>query len=104
MKRVEGRESAYSQSQSSIKEFQVGLSDFSAEFGRAAGGTVNAVTKSGTNELHGEAFYFLRDDAFQAREPTLFGNRPAGSTAPLGPPLKNNDDGINSGLRSAGLS
>ena len=82
---------AYSQSQSSIKEFQVGLSDFSAEFGRAAGGTVNAVTKSGTNELHGEAFYFLRDDAFQAREPTLFGNRPAGSTAPLGPPLKNND-------------
>ena len=82
---------AYSQSQSSIKEFQVGLSDFSAEFGRAAGGTVNAVTKSGTNELHGEAFYFLRDDAFQAREPTLFGNRPAGSTSPLGPPLKNND-------------
>lgn len=59
----------YTISQSSIKEFQVGLSNFSAEFGRAAGGTVNAVTKSGTNEFHGEGFYFLRDDAIAAREP-----------------------------------
>lgn len=60
---------SYSISQSSIKEFQVGISNFSAEFGRAAGGSVNAVTKSGTNEYHGEAFYFLRDDKFQARDP-----------------------------------
>jgi len=59
----------YTTSLSSTKEFQVGLSNFSAEFGRAAGGTVNAVTKSGTNEFHGEAFYFLRDDAIMAREP-----------------------------------
>ncbi len=59
----------YTTSLSSIKEFQVGLSNFSAEFGRAAGGTVNAVTRSGTNEFHGEAFYFLRDDALSAREP-----------------------------------
>ena len=60
---------AYTISQAAIREFQVGVSNFSAEFGRAAGGTVNAVTKSGTNQLHGEAFYFLRDDAFMAREP-----------------------------------
>ena len=60
---------SYTISQAAIREFQVGVSNFSAEFGRAAGGTVNAVTKSGTNEFHGEAFYFLRDDAFQAREP-----------------------------------
>ncbi len=60
---------SYTISQAAIKEFQVGVSNFSAEFGRAAGGTVNAVTKSGTNTLHGEAFYFLRDDAFQAKEP-----------------------------------
>jgi outer membrane receptor protein involved in Fe transport len=60
---------SYTISQAAIREFQVGISNFSAEFGRAAGGTVNAVTKSGTNDIHGEGFYFLRDDAFQAREP-----------------------------------
>jgi hypothetical protein len=60
---------AYSVSQAAIKEFQVGISNFSAEFGRAAGGSVNAVTKSGTNKLSGEGFYYLRSDAFQARDP-----------------------------------
>jgi outer membrane receptor protein involved in Fe transport len=59
----------YSISSASIKEFQVGVSNMSAEFGRAAGGTVNAVTKSGTNTVAGEAFYFLRDKAFQSRDP-----------------------------------
>ena len=62
---------AYTYSQSAVKEFQVGLSNFNAEFGRAAGGTVNAVTKSGSNDFHGEAFYFIRDDATNAREPTI---------------------------------
>ncbi len=61
--------SPYSISQAAVKEFNVGLSNFSAEFGRAAGGTVNAVTKSGTNELHGEAFYFIRDQALMAQNP-----------------------------------
>jgi outer membrane receptor protein involved in Fe transport len=60
---------SYSISQAAIKEFQVGISNFSAEFGRAAGGTVNAVTKSGTNSSRGELFYFLRDDAFTAKDP-----------------------------------
>ena len=60
---------SYSISQAAIKEFQVGVSNFSAEFGRAAGGTVNAVTKSGTNTFRGEGFYFLRDDKFQAKDP-----------------------------------
>jgi hypothetical protein len=58
---------SYTVSQAAIKEFQVGTSNFSSEFGRAAGGTVNAVTKSGGNALHGEAFYFIRDDAFNAQ-------------------------------------
>ncbi len=62
---------AYSISQSSIKEFQVGVSNMSAEFGRSAGGTVNAVTKSGTNTFIGEGFYFLRDKTFQARNPKI---------------------------------
>jgi outer membrane receptor protein involved in Fe transport len=60
---------SYTISQASIREFQVGVSNFSAEFGRAAGGTVNAVTKSGTNQSRGEAFYFLRDDSFTAKDP-----------------------------------
>jgi hypothetical protein len=60
---------SYSISQAAIREFQVGISNFSAEFGRAAGGTVNAVTKSGTNEYRGEVFYFRRQDEFQARDP-----------------------------------
>jgi Carboxypeptidase regulatory-like domain/TonB dependent receptor len=60
---------SYTISQASIREFQVGISGFSAEFGRAAGGTVNAVTKSGTNSMRGEAFYFLRDDKFTATDP-----------------------------------
>jgi outer membrane receptor protein involved in Fe transport len=62
---------AYSISESSIKEFQVGVSNMSAEFGRAAGGTVNAVTKSGGNMFTGEGFYFLRDKAFQSRNPLI---------------------------------
>lgn len=60
---------SYTTSQAAIKEFQVGLSNYSAEFGRAAGGTVNAVTKSGSNAFHGEAFYFIRDDATNAANP-----------------------------------
>ncbi len=59
---------SYTISQASVKEFEVGVSGYSAEFGRSVGGTVNAVTKSGGNTFHGEAFYFIRDDAFGARE------------------------------------
>src|SRR5215469_10715383 len=44
-------------SQESIKEFQVNAQNYSAEFGRSAGGVTNAVTKSGTNQLHGSGFY-----------------------------------------------
>jgi hypothetical protein len=52
-----------------IREFQVGNSAFSAQYGRAAGGVVNAVTKSGTNRLHGTGFYLIRDDALNAANP-----------------------------------
>jgi hypothetical protein len=61
----------YSISESAIKEFQVGVSNMSAEFGRAAGGTVNAVTKSGANAFSGETFYFLRDKKFQSQDPFI---------------------------------
>jgi outer membrane receptor protein involved in Fe transport len=62
---------AYAVSESSIKEFQVGVSNMSAEFGRSAGGTVNAVTKSGTNSLSGEGFYYVRTDSLQAQNPLI---------------------------------
>ena len=60
---------AYSVSADAVREFQVTTSNYSAEYGRAAGGVVNAVTKSGTNELHGSGFYFLRDNKWGATNP-----------------------------------
>jgi outer membrane receptor protein involved in Fe transport len=49
-----------------LQEFSVQTNAFSAEFGRQSGGIVNAVTKSGTNELHGSAFWFVRNKAMNA--------------------------------------
>ena len=54
-------------SQEAVQEFQVVTNSFAAEFGRSAGGVVNVVTKSGTNDLHGNVFGFLRHRSFQAR-------------------------------------
>jgi hypothetical protein len=56
----------YQFSQDAVQEFQVNTSTFSAEFGRAAGGIINVITKSGTNEFHGVAFDFYRDRALNA--------------------------------------
>jgi outer membrane receptor protein involved in Fe transport len=60
---------SYSISESSIREFQVNTSNYSAEYGRSAGGVTNAVTKSGTNKIHGEAFWFYRSTDFGAFNP-----------------------------------
>ena len=50
-----------------VEEFKVQSNTMSAEFGFTAGGVVNIVTKSGTNQFHGSATYFIRNDAFDAR-------------------------------------
>lgn len=60
---------SYSISQSAIREFQVNTSNYSAEYGRSAGGVTNAVTKSGSNEFHGDVFYYQRNNRFGARNP-----------------------------------
>jgi outer membrane receptor for ferrienterochelin and colicin len=49
-----------------VKEFQVVASGASAEFGRTAGGIINVISKSGTNDVHGSAFYFLRHENLSA--------------------------------------
>ncbi|HKY28085.1 MAG TPA: TonB-dependent receptor [Pyrinomonadaceae bacterium] len=63
---------SYSISQAAIREFQVNTSSYSAEYGRSAGGVVNAVTKSGTNEFHGQLFYYQRNNKWGARNPRSF--------------------------------
>src|SRR4029079_18270071 len=63
---------SYSISQAAIKGFQVNTSSYSAEYGRSAGGVVNAVTKSGGNEFHGSAFYYQRNNKWGARNPRSF--------------------------------
>jgi hypothetical protein len=59
----------YVYSLDSIKEFQAETSNYSVEFGQAAGGQVNAITKSGTNSLHGDLFYYLRYPDLNALDP-----------------------------------
>src|SRR5256885_16486329 len=49
-----------------LQEFSVQTNNFSAEFGRNSGAVVNAITKSGTNELHGSSFEFVRNNALNA--------------------------------------
>ena len=59
----------YVYSLDSIQEYQVTSSSYSAELGQAAGGVVNAVTKSGTNQFHGDLFYYLRYPTWNALDP-----------------------------------
>lgn len=58
---------SYSPVMDSIGEFQVQTAQFSAEYGRASGGQVNVVTKSGSNQIHASAWEFLRNRIFDSR-------------------------------------
>jgi hypothetical protein len=54
-------------SQEAVQEFQMILSNYNAEYGRATGGVINIVTKNGGNEFHGDLFGYFRNKSFQAR-------------------------------------
>jgi hypothetical protein len=78
----------YSTSQIAIAEFQVNTGVYSAEYGRSAGGVLNAVTKSGSNQLHGQAYFYDRDNSWGALNPFTTITRvvlPSGGGAPTFP-------------------
>ncbi|MGA9142832.1 MAG: TonB-dependent receptor [Candidatus Acidiferrales bacterium] len=59
-------------SQDAVQEFQVNRSNYPADLGGASGASVNIVTKSGGNDLHGSIYGFFRNDALDARDPFAF--------------------------------
>ena len=61
-------------SQEGVQEFQILTNGYEAEYGRASGGVINIITKSGTNDFHGAAFGYLRNRDIQAVNP--FSNTP----------------------------
>ncbi len=65
----------------SIQEFALLTNNFSAEYGRAAGGVVNMIVRSGTNGLHGTLFEFLRNDKLDAND--FFSNAAGAPKTPL---------------------
>ncbi len=79
--------------QTAIAEFQVVSTGYSAEYGRSTGGIMNTITKSGTNEVHGEGFYQVRHRSLSARNP-IFGIRPSETLQQygggVGGPIKQN--------------
>lgn len=80
----------YVYSLDSIKEFQVDTAVYSAEFGQAAGGQINAVTRSGTNATHGDLFYYLRYPSLNALDPynKSQGLKPGGNPVLLTPTVR----------------
>ena len=82
-----------------IDEFRVLRGQYSAEFGRNASGMVNVITKSGTNQLHGDVYEFFRNDKLAAN--TFFNNLGAVNPGPDGkarvPPLRYNNFGYTAG-------
>jgi hypothetical protein len=56
-------------SQEAVQEFQIITNNYAPEYGRAAGGVVNIITRSGSNEFHGDVYGYLRNRNFQAVNP-----------------------------------
>jgi hypothetical protein len=77
----------------SIEEFKVERNSYGAQFGGNSGGQVTLVTKSGTNQFHGSAYYFGRNDVLDANNTNLKANNPGSHT----PKLRRNDFGYTVG-------
>ena len=74
--------------QDSIKEFEVITTGYQAEFGRAQGGVANIVTRSGTDNVDGRAFWFVRNNRFDTSNIPAPAPVPAGYVAPAAPRLE----------------
>jgi outer membrane receptor protein involved in Fe transport len=83
----------YQFSEESVQEFQVNQNGFSAEFGRAGGAVINVVTKSGTNEFHGGAFEYFRDEALNSNDPVTKANESRRGQPNKRPPFRINQFG-----------
>src|SRR5579864_4140582 len=76
-----------------VQEFRVSTTSYGAEQGRSGGAVVNVVTKSGSNHVHGTAFYYFRDSSLGAADPFLAfrpHNRQQQVGGTIGGPLKRN--------------
>jgi hypothetical protein len=73
-----------------VREFNIITSNADATFGRGSGGQVNIITKSGTNDWHGSAYEYLRNDVFDARDFFNFGPFRDSSGRAVVPPFKQN--------------
>jgi hypothetical protein len=73
--------------QDAVQEFQINRSNYSSDLGAATGASINIVTKSGSNNVHGSAFGFFRNDAMDARNPFSFSQAlaPGATFNPLAP-------------------
>jgi len=87
----------YQFSEESVQEFQVNQNGFSAEFGRAGGAVINVVTKSGTNNFHGGAFEYFRDEALNANDPVTKANQSRAGRPNKRPALRINQFGARLG-------
>jgi hypothetical protein len=64
-------------SQEAVQEFQIITNSYAPEYGRAAGGVVNIITRSGSNDFHGDVYGYFRDRSFQAVNPFSTVSNPA---------------------------
>ena len=69
-------------SANAVQEFQVAQAGFMPEFGKSAGGGINAVVRSGTNTFRGDGFWYFRNQAFNSKDP-LATIKPDETTAPV---------------------